>query len=80
MRSTMYMCALCGRVGLVPKVTVLMSDDAFDQLDRYCKRGGYKKSTLIVRLVREHLEREGFQKQTELRFPGPLHASGPDAR
>jgi metal-responsive CopG/Arc/MetJ family transcriptional regulator len=64
----------------VPKVTVLMSDEAFEQLDRYCKRDGYKKSTLIVRLVREHLEREGFQKQTELRFPGQSDASDTGAR
>ena len=30
------------------------------RFERYCDARGHKKSTLIARLVREHLEREGY--------------------
>lgn len=29
--------------------------------ERYCEDRGHKKSTLIARLVRDHLEREGYR-------------------
>ncbi len=38
---------------------------AFEQ---YCEDLGHKKSTLIARLVREHLEREGYRRQTRTRM------------
>jgi len=28
--------------------------------ERYCASLGFKKSTLIARLIREHLDREGY--------------------
>ncbi len=37
------------------KVSVLLSEFEFQQLDRLCKLNGYKKSTLIVRLIRTFL-------------------------
>ena len=37
------------------KVSVLLSELEFQQLDRLCKLNGYKKSTLIVRLIRAFL-------------------------
>lgn len=37
------------------KVSVLLSEPEFQQLDRLCKAYGYKKSTLIARLIRSHL-------------------------
>jgi hypothetical protein len=43
------------------------------QFERYCDARGHKKSTLIARLIREHLEREGFGAPK----PAPAHA---DAR
>lgn len=42
------------------KVTVLLSDDEFDRLDNYCRDRGFKKSTLIARLVRQYLDMEGY--------------------
>lgn len=37
------------------KVSVLLSEFEFQQLDRLCELNGYKKSTLIVRLIRTFL-------------------------
>lgn len=37
------------------KVSVLLSELEFQQLDRLCKLKGYKKSTLLVRLLRTFL-------------------------
>jgi hypothetical protein len=37
--------------------------------EAYCEERGYKKSTLIVRLIREHLEREGYPQQPSLLAP-----------
>ena len=37
------------------KVTVLLDRDEFERFDAYCRRMGFKKSTLIARLIREHL-------------------------
>lgn len=42
------------------KVTVLLEPTEFEHLDSYCGTYGYKKSTLISRLVRDHLSREGY--------------------
>jgi hypothetical protein len=41
------------------KVTVLLDCADFERLDRYCEKFAFKKSTLIARLVSEHLDREG---------------------
>jgi hypothetical protein len=40
------------------RVNVLLSADEAERFNAYCWRHGFKKSTLIARLVREHLERE----------------------
>jgi hypothetical protein len=42
------------------KITVLLSDEEFDRFDRYCQERGFKKSTLIARLIRQYLELEGY--------------------
>ena len=42
------------------KVTVLLSDEEFDRLDSFCRERGYKKSTLIARLIRQFLDMEGY--------------------
>lgn len=39
------------------------------RLRGYCDGRGFKKSTLIARLIREHLDAEHFSMQSEL----PLH-------
>lgn len=48
------------------RVHVLIPDEEADRFDAYCRTKGFKKSTLIVRLIREHLDREGFKAQAEL--------------
>ena len=42
------------------KITVLLSDEEFDRFDSYCRERGYKKSTLIARLIRQYLDLEGY--------------------
>lgn len=48
------------------RVHVLIPDEEAARFDAYCRTKGFKKSTLIVRLIREHLDREQFEAQTEL--------------
>ncbi len=40
------------------KITVLLEPSEFQQFDCFCRVRGFKKSTLIVRLIREFLERD----------------------
>lgn len=53
----------------VPKISVLMPEADAANFEAYCEERGYKKSTLIVRLIREHLEREGYPQQPSLLSP-----------
>lgn len=48
------------------KISVLLDDDEAVRFDAFCANRGYKKSTLIVRLIKEHLDREGFPLQGSL--------------
>lgn len=48
------------------RIQVLMPRDGADRFEEYCRERGFKKSTLIVRLVRDHLEQEKFKPQHEL--------------
>jgi len=48
------------------KISVLLEEALSDRFERYCRGNGYKKSTLIARLIRDHLDREQFAVQTEL--------------
>lgn len=59
---------------MASKISVLLDDDESARFDAYCASQGYKKSTLIVRLIKEHLDREGFPFQGSL-----LSASGANA-
>ena len=45
------------------KITVLLPADEFQRFDQYCRERGYKKSTLIARLVRQYLDMEGYGTQ-----------------
>lgn len=53
------------------RVNVLLPPTEADRLARYCEERGFKKSTLIARLVREHLDREAFPEQPTL-FDSPV--------
>ncbi len=54
------------------KITVLLEADQFCRFEAYCESQGFKKSTLIARLIREHLDTAGFQLQSALPVAAPL--------
>ncbi|WP_297511004.1 hypothetical protein [uncultured Caulobacter sp.] len=47
----------------VARVQVLLQPAEAERFERYCSQTGHKKSTLIARLIREHLDREQFEIQ-----------------
>ena len=50
------------------KITVLVEPGQFDRFEAYCESRGCKKSTLICRLIRQHLDAQQFHLQGELSF------------
>ena len=48
------------------RIQVLLNRPEADRFERFCELHGHKKSTLIARLVRDHLDREGFSVQRDL--------------
>ena len=48
------------------KITVILGSEEFERFGAYCAAQGFKKSTLIARLIRELLDREQFQIQRKL--------------
>jgi hypothetical protein len=55
-----------GDVPMKNKISVVLSAMEFARFDAYCAEKGFKKSTLIARLIREHLDRESFRVQGTL--------------
>jgi len=45
----------------VSRVQVLLHAGEAQRFERFCRQQGHKKSTLIARLIREHLDREDFE-------------------
>lgn len=54
------------RAGSPAKISVLLNEDEAERFEAYCHEQGFKKSTLIARLIREHLDQERFQAQRSL--------------
>ena len=48
------------------RIQVLMPREEADRFEAYCHERGFKKSTLIARLIREHLADEHFSQQQNL--------------
>ena len=48
------------------KISVLLTPEEAVRCEAHCEQRGHKKSTLIARLVREHLDREQFAVQGEM--------------
>lgn len=48
------------------RVQVLMPREEADRFEGYCRQRGFKKSTLIARLIREHLAEEHYVEQKDL--------------
>lgn len=57
------------------KITVLLDDDEFERFDSYCDAQGFKKSTLIVKLIRDHLAVAQRQSQVSS-VPGESDSAG----
>jgi hypothetical protein len=47
-------------------INVILTTDEFRRFQRFCRDGGYKKSTLIARLIRDHLDGQKFMMQSDL--------------
>ena len=52
-----------GSMSQLARVNVLLSAEEAERFSDYCSRKGFKKSTLIARLVREYLDREDPPKR-----------------
>lgn len=61
-----HMSAATARTAKPPKVSVLLTPDEAERFEAYCRSRGFKKSTLIARLIREYLDSERFQVQRTL--------------
>ena len=48
------------------RISVLLDAEQGARFTAYCEEKGHKKSTLIARLVRAHLDAEQFQMQRSL--------------
>jgi hypothetical protein len=48
------------------RIQVLISPEEAERFDRYCRERGFKKSTLIARLIREYLDTEQYWPQKGL--------------
>ena len=48
------------------KISVLLNPEDAARFEAYCDERGYKKSTLIARLIREYLDRERFAVQMDM--------------
>ena len=58
------------------KISVLLTNSEESLFSAYCVEKGYKKSTLVARLIRDYLNKEGYGIQDKL-FTEP--ASPPPA-
>lgn len=56
------------------KISVFLPTDLFERFNAYCTDQGFKKSPLVARLIREHMERG--HTATGRRDEGADHATG----
>lgn len=50
------------------RISVILAEPDAERFQAYCDQNGFKKSTLICRLIREHLENENFALQAEMKL------------
>jgi hypothetical protein len=62
------------------RVAVLLTEVDGERFDAFCRERGHKKSTLIARLIKEHLNSEGYACQPELFGPGRNAVAMTDTR
>lgn len=53
-------------------INVILDMSGYRRFQKFCVERGYKKSTLVARLIRDYLDNEKFMMQSEL----PLTRSG----
>jgi hypothetical protein len=41
------------------KVSVLLAGSDYDRFESFCKQQGFKKSTLVAKLIRDYLQKGG---------------------
>lgn len=58
------------------KISVLLPKDESERFDEYCRQEGYKKSTLVARLIREHLDKHAFHLQMDFLKNGERDHAG----
>jgi hypothetical protein len=63
-------------VAVPTKISVLVPDDEARRFEAFCNERGHKKSTLIVRLIKEHLDKEQYPFQGSLLTPTLTKAQG----
>ncbi len=51
------------------RVVVLLSESEGERFESFCLETGHKKSPLIARLIREHLDHEGYASQRTMFQP-----------
>lgn len=59
------------------KISVLVPDNEARRFEAFCSERGYKKSTLIVRLIKEHLDREQYPFQGSILTSATTKSQGP---
>lgn len=57
------------------RVTVILNKEDGELFDAYCEQKGFKKSTLINRLIREHIGNSDFRMQKDLFQSQPTERS-----
>ena len=58
----------CAEGEATMRISVILPEPDSTRFQAYCDQNGYKKSTLICRLIREHLENENFALQSEMKL------------
>lgn len=48
------------------KITVILNPEEYVRFEAFCAQRGHKKSTLVARLIRDHLDSQGFRPQRDL--------------
>lgn len=66
MRQSTYMSSRRTSEPRQHRISVLLDPDLGHRFEAFCDERGHKKSTLIARLIREHLDSEQYQVQDSL--------------
>lgn len=63
-------------MGSTVKISVLLPKQEAERFEGYCRQEGYKKSTLVARLIREHLDKHAFHMQMDFLKSGDRDNNG----